>query len=118
MKQTISISGEVPVKKNSYQIGKNGGLYKPKKITDFEELVSGELLAQKIKAIPDDAEITIESAVFYIKRDKDLDGMMTTVLDALQDGGMFKNDSKVMRIRNQEKIIAPKSSGVIIIISY
>lgn len=117
MKQTITISGEVPVKKNSYRTNSRGGLYKPKKITDFEELVAGEILAHGLRKIPDECDIKF-SGQFFIKRDKDLDGMITSVMDALQDGGVYKDDKKVVQFERCFKKIVKDYPEAIITLEY
>lgn len=101
MKQDITITGHIPVKKNKWKYGRNGRVYKPQECVDFEENVRWEVIAQRIKNIDHlvtDEGIQIEAIFITGGKERDLDGMMTTIIDALQDAGVFENDKKVLRI--------------------
>lgn len=104
MNQTIIIKGNVPSKKNSYRVAGRGGMFKPKKIGEFERMVRQEVLAQKIKRM--EGELCMQ-CTFSTRRRNDLDNMVTSMMDALQDAGVFKNDKEIKKIV-AEKIAPPR----------
>lgn len=104
MSQILTIPGEIPSKKNSYRTKRDGGMYKPKEITDFEEHVAEQVLVQKIKATEPlgampgfpagtmGIDIRITTKRMGIA---DLDNMATTILDTLQSSGVIKDDKHI-----------------------
>lgn len=98
---TLKIEGTIPVKKNRQRIGAHGGIYKDPHVRAYEELVGWEIRLARIEMIDGPFEI---SAEFQILATKDLDGVLTTVLDALQAGGAIKNDRDLLRLRDVRKI--------------
>ena len=108
---TLTTKGEVPSKKNSYRYGRYG-LYKPKNITDFEQMVADEISAQKCRRHMEgvlSVKITI-----YTARNGDLDNRVTTLLDAIQYGGLIKNDRDVKHITADEFPCTPKLAKAMI----
>jgi len=102
MIQTLTFLGSVPTKKNKYRIRADGrGFYKPPVVKEFEKMVEQELMAQGARAIS--GPIHVSLLLVFGKYEPDLDGSLTTLLDAMQDGGLFENDRNVMRIHDCEK---------------
>ena len=115
MKQTITITGHIPVKKNSYRISRNGGVYKPESVTDYETTVAQDVLVQRIRNMDEAiaASDTFEVQFLFLIGGKmrDTDGLVTTVLDALQDAGVFTDDkcvNKITAYRHYKKERKPK----------
>lgn len=102
MIQVLTIPGNVPTKKNKYRVRGDGkGFFKPPVVKDFEKLVEQELLVQRARAITGPIQVSL--VLVYGRHEPDLDGSLTTLLDALQDGGLFPNDRDVRRIHDCEK---------------
>lgn len=91
----LTINGDVPVKKNRQRIGKHGGIYKDPASRDFEELVGWEAKVQKLVPVKGKVKVTI---AVRVKRDRDADGVATTMLDAMQYAGLIENDKHVMEL--------------------
>ena len=100
----LKIRGNIPVKKNRQRIGKHGGIYKPAEVDAYEELVGW--VARIQKAEPVLGRFTI-SGVFKIRSTKDLDGVLTTILDSLQRHGLIENDRYLVGITNLTKETIP-----------
>ena len=106
--QTFEIlTDRVPTKKNRQRIGvsKSTGrplIYKPKVVKAFETDIREALLVQRGRRIEGPMEFSM-TLVYGSGTEPDLDGTITTVLDALQDGGLFDNDREIMRIYDCEK---------------
>ena len=96
----IKIAGKIPVKKNSYLTNGRGGMYKPRDVTDYEELVAWHCLKHK-GAIT--GTFGIRGTFKLIKR-KDIDGVLTTLLDCLERCGVIRNDNDLMEIGGLQKI--------------
>lgn len=93
---TLKLKGEIPVKKNTQRIGKYGGIYKDPDAKAFEEMVGWEIRLQRLEPIEGPVRVLV---AIRAKRDKrDLDGMVTSILDGLQYGGLIKNDKLVVAI--------------------
>ena len=93
----LSIEGEVPSKKNRYRIGR-GKFYQDAAVTRWME----EFFYQARQQCPGMSPISSEIAltiIFYIKRDKDLDNLLNSVFDALQNSGIIKNDKLITSCR-------------------
>lgn len=107
--QSVTIHGEIPVKKNSYRIAGNR-LVKPAEIKAFEQLVATAVLG--MKAVRGKFEFDVE---LVVAKDRDLDGAVTTLLDALQDAGLYENDAKCVRISAEKKYADdPKLTGAVV----
>ena len=95
----FEVAGIRPVsKKNLYGISRNGGLYQKKQAAPFITAVQDEAsvlrYALAIPMIPDDMPFTLEYTI-HVKSygTVDLDGVGTTLLDALQ--GIIYPDDKM-----------------------
>jgi Holliday junction resolvase RusA-like endonuclease len=103
--QTFTFYGDVPTKKNRQRIGLSRSgrplIYKPEAVKAFEQKVQDEVLVRRGREILGDMQVSV--TLIYGKHEPDLDGTITTVLDALQDAGLFANDAKVTRIHDCEK---------------
>ena len=93
--------GEVPSKKNSYTRGRGGRVYKAQRVVDYEEQVADELLEQKVKEIKGPMAVSIE--IGHKKR-KDLDNVVTTLLDAMQYGGLYEDDNEIIAIQAKKRL--------------
>lgn len=105
--QTLTIMGPVPTKKNRQRIGINAHsgrpiIYKPKAVKEFEANVEGVLIEQRARRIEGPMEFSL-LLIYPPNQEPDLDGSITTILDALQDGGLFDDDAMVLRITECEK---------------
>lgn len=122
MKQTIIIKGHIPVKKNRYRIARNGNVYKPTDVTDFEDNVREQVIVQRIRNIDHLGDIEVRAHFAIGGSERDVDGMLTTALDALQDAGVFENDKTVQKIiatKRYDKAIKKKDEvATITITSY
>ena len=93
--QHFTFKGSPVSKKNSYRRGQNGGMFKPAEVTAFEEAVGWELRAQKFYPVEGPFVIV---ATFTLKNKlQDLDNVFTSLLDALEKGGLFKNDRELVQ---------------------
>lgn len=93
----LIILGDVPAKKNMYRMGR-GNFYLPKEIGDYQKDFNLQC-RQQLGAgyAPVTAKIALY-AVFYTKRDKDLDNMLNGLMDALQSAKVIENDRDIIRI--------------------
>ena len=97
----ITIHGTIQVKKNRQRIGRHGGIYKDPEVKEYEELVAKHILLSRAKHI---SGPFVFSGEFYISARKDLDGVVTTMLDCLQNGGLIENDKYCMEFQSVKKI--------------
>lgn len=94
------IEGETPAKKNSRLTLKNGRTIPGKKFREWHESAMAQIFEQKIrykasgKVFPVETKSCV-SVIFYHadKRRRDSDNALSSVLDALVDGGIFVDDS-------------------------
>jgi len=108
----FEIEGAVVVKKNQYKYTRKGGKtwgYKPKNVVDFIDSALLQLKTQIRKYQKTPLPIYGDVAVYLwfdiMGRDKDIDGMTTTILDILQTAEVIKNDSQIIiaeQIKNLE----------------
>jgi len=103
----LILQSKIPSKKNSYRLSKAGGMYKPAKITEFEELVQMEVLVQKTQSVP--GTFSLEGK-FYLSKTADLDNATTTLLDCLEKAGVIENDKLLVHL-DVWKIVQPKRFG-------
>lgn len=96
MLQTFEFPGRVPSKKNSYRANGRGGLYKPKNVIEFEREIEKELIIQKAKPAIGSLVVRIE---IQDNGRSDIDNQATSLLDALQSGGLFPNDREVIELQ-------------------
>jgi len=91
----IMLDGNIPVKKNSKQIiyvrGKSI-IISSKSHKEWHARAMWQLKAQRLTPIKGPVKIEI-IAWFKTKRKKDLDGVLSTVLDLLVDAGIIEDDS-------------------------
>lgn len=98
---SINLEGEMPSKKNNYRHSmRNGRVYIPegtKILIDFFlwQIIQSRSKTGLTKAIESPVAITI---VFYGDNRRDLDNMVTTLLDILQKADVIKNDKQVFRL--------------------
>ncbi len=118
----FEIEGNCPVKKNQYQYTRKGGKswgYKPKKVVDYIESALWQLKQQKAKYEVTKMPIENDVAVylwFEIKeRDKDIDGMTTTIYDILQKAEIIKDDKLIVESESIKKKKQPEDITRILI---
>lgn len=70
-------------------------MHKPPSILEFERNVAQEVLVQGLKRMEGRLYVTMG---FYVRKDRDIDNMATSVLDALQRAGVFDNDKEVVEL--------------------
>lgn len=106
----FEIEGSCPVKKNQYKYTvRNGKLwgYKPKNIISYIESALWQLKSQKKKYEVTPLPICSKVSVFLLfeiaGRDKDIDGMTTTIYDVLQQAEIIKNDSQITQAEQIKK---------------
>lgn len=110
---TLTILGRIPTKKNKYRIAKGGGLFKPKDVTDFEKMFAKEVAVQHIGFIT--GPVGIHITLVHKQPEPDLDGAITTVLDCLQNSGVYQNDKQVTEIEARKLPESPSLSARAII---
>lgn len=91
--QEFTFPGSIPSKKNTQRIGRHGGIYKIEKVRQYEQDIAAELMVQKAKPI--EGKMIVYLEIVY-DRDKDLDNSEGTLYDALQYGGLYKNDIDIV----------------------
>lgn len=108
MKQTIRLPGEVPAKKNRQRAihmpGNRIGILKADVVRDYEEMVWVEIIGQKIKHM--EGPITLDMELVY-KRNRDVDGALTTIMDCLQFAGVYDNDMNIEDARVTKRKAGP-----------
>lgn len=111
MTQVIRLYGEVPAKKNKQRAihmpGNRIGILKADVVRDYEEMVSVEVIGQKIKRI--EGPITLDMLLVY-RRNRDVDGALTTVMDCLQIAGVYDNDMSIVEANTRKR---PANKGEI-----
>ncbi len=95
--QVVKIPGEIPSKKNAYQRLASGRVFKPKDITDFEQLVEQCVMAYAVKEVIGEFSLVIRIKTKDNRRD--VDNQATTIIDALQDAGVYKNDRYLISLQ-------------------
>lgn len=97
MIQTIRLPGEVPAKKNRQRAihmpGNRIGILKADVVRDYEEMTHIEVIGQKIKRI--EGPIVLKMELVY-RRNRDVDGALTTIMDCLQFAGVYDNDMSIV----------------------
>lgn len=100
----LTIRGDIPVKKNTQRIGRHGGIYKNPEVTAYEELLGWEARLKRLEPIEGPFAF---SGTFHIRGPKDLDGVVTTILDCLQKAGLIENDKYLHELRSVKKVPIP-----------
>lgn len=99
---TVAIPGEAVAKQRG-RIGKHGKVYTPNETKSFERTVA--LIARASLPRYKDTDRLIITLNFYCSSQaKDLDNLCKSVLDGLQKGGTFKNDSQVMELHAHKHV--------------
>lgn len=102
----VKLPGEMPSKKNRWRMGENG-MYIPKDVSKELEAFVWDLKSVRNAyrlAKPHEGEVLV-SVTFFVKKDKDLDNMTTTLLDLLQAAGLIKNDMQVVGIEAAKRYV-------------
>lgn len=93
--QEFVFGGEVPPKKSLQRIAGNR-IRKNERVSEYEEMVADELIAQGAKKIEEPIAVHF---TFHVKRDRDIDGSITTLFDAMQYGGLYENDKEICLVK-------------------
>lgn len=91
----IVLEGNIPVKKNSKQIIYVRGkpiIISSKSHKEWHTRAMWQLKAQRLKPIKGPVKIEMV-AEFKTKRKKDLDGVLSSILDLLVDAGIIEDDT-------------------------
>lgn len=110
MRQTFTIRGEVPAKKNlqrAFVVGTHVAIRKHERVVSYEELVWGEVKQQGVKRM--EGNLKLDLTVHYF-RNRDVDGSLTTIMDALQDAGVYDNDSQIIEAHVRKLKVTPGMS--------
>jgi len=98
----FEVEGNCVVKKNQYKYTRKGGKswgYKPKNVVDFIDSalwqIKGELGKYKKIELPICNDVSVHLMFDIEHRDKDGDGMQTTIWDILVKAGVIKDDKLV-----------------------
>jgi Holliday junction resolvase RusA-like endonuclease len=121
----LTLTGNVPGKKNMYHRGRGKSFYKDQKVKDFEEDTLWQIKQQVIKKqvkgeikmsdIPFLGEVEIEIIFNISGRNKDLDNGVGTIFDILQGAGIITNDKQVFAL-GVKKVLKTKEDITNIII--
>lgn len=105
MKATLKLYGEIPAKKNrqrAVDFGKGRlGVVKADVVREVEDMVAGEVIGQKIPPFHD-KEVQLKCEIVY-RRNRDIDGVLTTAMDCLQFAGVYDNDMQVVRVFTEKR---------------
>ena len=114
----LIIKGEIPSKKNLLRTGR-GHIYKDPRTVTFEKDAYYQLQPQiKNKGIMK-GRLSL-SAIFFQKRDKDTDNMLSSIFDILEQSGLIENDKQIQHIMHVVKFppINKESKAIIFLSSY
>lgn len=111
----LTILGDIISKKNKYRIRSDGkGLFKPKVTTDFSKMFAQEVMAHGVGQVLGPCKIHVE--LYHTKkREPDLDGAVTTIMDCLQESGVVENDRNIVEIRASKVVVPGQPRAVILI---
>ena len=102
----ITLEGHIPSKKNSYSLGKNGGMFKNKELLAALSSLEWQAKAQ-YRALGRFSPIEYPrsiSATFYVADGRsDLDNKYVALQDVLVSAGVIVNDS-IARVRRIEAV--------------
>ena len=98
----LEIKGNCIVKKNQYKYTRKGGKswgYKPKNVVDYIDsaLLQLEVQIRKYQktSLPIYGDVAVYLWFDIMGKDKDIDGMTTTIYDILQKAEVIKNDNQI-----------------------
>lgn len=103
---TFIVLGEIPVKKNNYRVSYSGGVYTDRDVKDTIDDITNQLAYARKRPKPSlDKEFEMKVDIFTSNPRKDLDGMVTTLLDCLQKAEIIKNDNLLVHEDNRKHIV-------------
>ena len=114
----LIITGEIPSKKNLLRVGR-GYVYKNPRVVDFEKDAYYQLQPQiKGKGVMK-GRLSL-SVIFFQKRDKDVDNMLSSLFDILEQSGLIENDKQIQHLAHIVKFppINKESKALIFLSSY
>lgn len=100
----FTLIGEVPSKKNRWAIGRQGQVYTPQDVKDWVTSICWQLKPYLRRFQPLTGRVKLEAA-FYIKRNKDLDNLLGSLMDGLQAAGIIANDRLIMEIVASKELV-------------
>lgn len=108
--QTFIFPGNFGSKKNKNRaaLSKTGKVfvYKTKATKSIEKMVEDELRAHGARRIEGPMQVDSFILVYDHKHEPDIDGALTTLLDAMQDAGLYDNDKMLIRVKEMEKRVS------------
>lgn len=98
MKYEFELQGKPPSKKNRYSVG-NGRFYQDQGVRAWMDGAIWELTGQRGagKTFPIINPVSLQ-VTFYTDNRSDIDNQLSTIFDALQSGGVLKNDRQIYRV--------------------
>jgi crossover junction endodeoxyribonuclease RusA len=102
---TVAIPGE-PVAKQRARVSATGKVYTPNETKAFERAV-GLLVRSQLPRFKDTDRLIVNLSFYCSSQAKDLDNLCKSVLDGMQKGGCFKNDSQVMELHASKFVKLP-----------
>lgn len=117
MEIAFSVPGE-PVAKQRPRLGRNNNTYTPDRTRQAEQTIAW---AYKAAAQADgiaarsDTLIELAAVFLYAKRDKDIDNMLKTVLDGLNDIA-WDDDKQVVRVMGYKVQVPADQAGTHVIV--
>ena len=114
MKQIyLEIIGKVISKKNLWKPSRYGGIYPDRKINEFVDSAYIQIKQQLKSWQPIEAPVAID--VCFMADDRnDLDGMLTSILDLLENVKIIKNDRQVRRVNARREKVKAKDAKTFI----
>lgn len=96
---------KLPVpKSNRYIRRKNGKVFKPPRVVNWEARALWELKHQ-YRGEPIDYEISVDIVlVLPNRRKRDIDNMLKSLWDVMEKAGVIKNDNLIYEVRTVKKI--------------
>jgi len=95
---SLKLTGETPAKKNRWAIGRHGKIYLPADVKNWNTDVLWQIKAQTRNKIKLQSKKLGLKADIYVQRVKDLDNLLSSIMDALQQSGVIANDNRIVEI--------------------
>ncbi len=93
----------------AYRSGR-GHWYKSEKAQSWENKILWELKKLRLKSTKGTIRVEI---IFYVKRDRDIDGGIKPILDILAKGNLYENDRQVVELHVQKFTDKEKPRAVV-----
>lgn len=111
----LILEGEIPSKKNLLRTGR-GHVYKDPRMVSFEKDAYYQFQPQvKGKGILR-GRLSL-NVIFFQKRDKDVDNMLSTLFDLIEQSGIIENDRQIQHLGHIVKFPPVNESKALIFLS-